>query len=251
MTNPLVNPPGGQQLYVNLVIKNATGPSLADGIRVRYNAAFSAGTTDDVLKMGNFGENLSSVREGKKLIVEKRPMIKATDTIFLRMTNGAIKDYQFQVAGIDFVQTGIQAWLQDTYTGRNTPIDCYGNINTIDFSITADAGSANPDRFRIIFTGKAQVPVITASDKPGIRVYPSPVTNRIIGLHFTEMPPGIYIVRLVNTSGQVVLTQQFIHDGFSATQNIKLGAGVTGGLYRMEIIQPDHTRTSKNIIVSN
>jgi len=250
--NPIVNTKGDQQIIANLMIPNTgNDPSLIDGIRVRYNDAYLSGTKDDMEKMGNFGENLSSYRDGKKLIVENRPMIKANDTIFLRITNPAIKEYQFQIAGFDFVQTGIQAWLQDGYTGKNSPINCYGNINTIDFSITTDTASANADRFRIVFTGNSQTPVIIGSDKPGLQVNPNPVTNHVIGLRFSEMPKGVYVIRLLNNKGQVILTQPITHEGFSATQNIQLGKGVIAGLYHLEIIQPDHTRTSRKIIVTD
>jgi hypothetical protein len=102
--------------------------------------------------MGNFGENISAYRAGKKWIVEKRPIIGARDTIFMRMSNTAIKDYRFEIGTFDFVQFNVKAYLEDTYLNTVTALDITGGVNYKDFSITSDPASANPDRFRIIFS---------------------------------------------------------------------------------------------------
>jgi hypothetical protein len=160
VVNPIVNGISDQQLIVNLMLVNAGNiESLADGIRVRFDDGYLADNSDDIEKMGNFAENISSYRNGKKFIVEKRPMIHAGDTIFLRITNTAIKNYRFQMGTLNFVQAGVVAFLQDNYLGTNTPIDLSGAINNIDFSITADAASAAADRFRIVFNVSGPLPV--------------------------------------------------------------------------------------------
>ncbi len=160
VVNPLVNGINDEQLIVNLMIVNPGNVlSLADGIRIRFNDNYSADITDDVEKMGNFAENISSFREGKKLIVEKRPMISVHDTIFLRITNTVIKDYRFQVGTLNFVQAGVVAFLQDTYLNTNTLLDLTGTVNDIDFSVTADPLSSAQDRFRIIFNPGGPLPI--------------------------------------------------------------------------------------------
>jgi len=157
--NPIVNTAGDQQIVANLMIVNgANDPSLADGLRVRFDGTYKANTTDDILKMGNFAENISSYREAKKLIVEKRPMIQKTDTIFLRITNTGVKNYRFQIGTIDFVQTNVTAFLQDTWLNTNKPLNLDGSVTNVDFSITANPASANQDRFRIVFAAAAPLP---------------------------------------------------------------------------------------------
>ncbi len=170
VVNPFVNAVNDQQLVVNLMIVNGGNiASLADGIRVRFDTAYLAVTSDDVEKTGNFAENISSYSNGKKLIVEKRPMIGVHDTIFLYMTNTGIKNYRFQLGTLNFVQAGAVAYLQDSYLNTNTPINLTGSINTIDFSITTDAASAAPGRFRIVFSmGGGPLPVYFTS----IKAYP-------------------------------------------------------------------------------
>ena len=152
IVNPLVPVPGDQQLYTELVTVNPGNiEAVADAVRVWYNPGFSAGTTDDILKVGNFKENISSHRNGIKLIVEMRPMITATDTIFLRSGNLEVRDYRFKINTFDFVQTNFVAMLEDSWLNNSTPLNLGGAVTNIDFSVTSNPASANPDRFRIVF----------------------------------------------------------------------------------------------------
>ena len=160
VVNPITNGINDQQLIVNLLAVNPGNiESLADGIRIRYNDSYVADTTDDVEKMGNFAENISSLRQNKKLIVEDRPMINADDTIFLHTTNIAVKNYRFEIGTLNFIQTGVTAFLQDSYLNTSTPIDLSGAINDIDFSTSSDPLSLAQDRFRIVFKLVAPLPI--------------------------------------------------------------------------------------------
>ncbi len=346
--NPVMQGPTVEQLITNLMIVNPGNiESLADGIRVSFDDSYSADTTDDIEKMGNFAENISSYRETKKLIVENRPMISAHDTIFLRLTNTGIKNYRFQVGTLDFVQANVIAYLQDAYTGINTSLDLSGSINNVDFNVTTDPASAAPGRFMIVFGPGAPLPISFISIKAyqaaspvgqaanvavewkvaselnmknyeversadgsafskvgaqtatgnnnnditynwldinpllgnnfyrvkgiansgeikysgiakvtigkagsGITIYPNPVTNKMINVQFSGMDKGIYQVRLINSIGQVVFTQQLTHTGGSATKTIVL-ANVAGGNYQLEIIQPGNTATIKPLFLTN
>lgn len=153
------------QIVTNLLVVNAGNTAtLTDGFRVRYDASFKANTSDDILKMGNFGENISSYREDKKLIVEKRPLPSVYDTIFIRLSNMATgKDYRFELNTQDFIP-GFNAYLQDNYKGTTTPVDLTGNTTQVNFNLTSDAASAAPDRFRIVFALKV-IPVTTTTIK--------------------------------------------------------------------------------------
>jgi hypothetical protein len=152
VVNPIMNGSTDQQIYTNLMIVNPDNTaSLADGIRVRFDDSYTAATTDDILKFSNTSESLASYRDGKRIMVERRPMINTNDTVFLRITSPAIKNYRLVIASLDFNQPGITAYLQDNYLGTVTPINLNGSVNNFDFSVTAVAASASPDRFRIVF----------------------------------------------------------------------------------------------------
>jgi hypothetical protein len=245
--NPIVATPGDQQIIANLmIVEPGNKESLADGIRVMYNDANKSTTVDDIIKMGNFGENISSYRNGTKLIVEMRPMITANDTIFLHTSNTGIKKYRLQIGTIDFVQTGVSAFLEDAYLKTSKELTLDGTVNNADFSVTADALSAATDRFRIVFkTAVTPLPVYAK----GISIYPNPVTNRIINFRLTDMVQGLYNVRLINNLGQVILTRQVKHAGGSAVINMDLNSGVAAGNYVVEILLPDNSMQQKALVI--
>jgi hypothetical protein len=152
VVNPIVNGLTDQQIFTNLEILNPdNSTSLADGIRIRFDDSYSASTTDDILKISNTSESIASYRDGKRIIVERRPIINANDTVFIKITSPAIKNYRFVIGSFDFNQPGITAFLQDNYLGTVTPIALDGSYSNFDFTVTAIAGSASPDRFRILF----------------------------------------------------------------------------------------------------
>jgi hypothetical protein len=247
--NPIVNAPGEQQLLVNLMIANAGGErSLADGIRIKFADGYLPATADDDEKIGNFAENLSSYRNNKKLIVERRPFIVKSDTIFLNMANTGVKKYSLQLRAVDFVQTGLPARLIDTYLGTGMDINLNGNIDNYDFTINADAGSAAANRFMIVF-GKPAVspPLIT---KAGINVYPNPVTGNSIGIQFNDMVAGVYKINLISNSGQLILTSNMQHNGATAFYNININRQISAGNYRLEIIKPDKSKVLKNVFIN-
>jgi hypothetical protein len=159
IVNPVVADVTDQQLIANLMLVDAKEATLVDGIRIRFDKNYLADISDDAIKIGNFGANLSSYRENKSLIVEKRPLISEYDTIFLRTTNTGIKNYRLQIGTIDFAQPDVKAWLKDSYLGTSIQIDLTGTVNEIDFSVTADPASAALNRFMIVFTAKAIVPM--------------------------------------------------------------------------------------------
>jgi len=159
-----------KQLVLNLYgLSTGNTESLADGLRVRYNDGFLASTADDIVKMMNFGENISSYRENTDLVIERRPLVISNDTVFLHFTNANIHDYRFKINTVNFQGTGLAAYLQDSYTASSRMINMDGSINNFDFSVTADPASANPFRFRIVFGAPAILPVTISSFKAAMQ----------------------------------------------------------------------------------
>ncbi|MEP7238527.1 MAG: hypothetical protein ABI685_11700 [Ferruginibacter sp.] len=348
--NPIISIQGDQQIIANLMIINPGNiESLADGIRLRFDDSYNADLSDDIEKMGNFAENISSYRLGKKLIVEQRPMIVTADTIFLRFTNAGVKDYRFKINTQDFVQPNVTAWLQDTWLNTNTVIDLSGAVKDFDFSVTSDPASANIDRFRIVFSLSGPLPVTFTSIKayqvslltsqpgnnisvewkvsnqvnidhyeiekstdgtnfskvgmqtatgingsdaaytwldvnavtgnnfyrirsvgigneikysvivkvtitkgvPAIIVYPNPVINRSVTFKFTDMPKGIYQLRLINSIGQVMMISRINHSGGNTIQMMGIDKNIANGTYQLEIRQPDNTLITKGLVIAD
>ena len=59
---------------------------LADGVYTEYNNLYHDSVTlEDAIKFTNILENIGLVRYGKTLAVERRPIIKANDTLFIKL----------------------------------------------------------------------------------------------------------------------------------------------------------------------
>ena len=61
---------------------------------------------------------------------------------------------------------------------------------------------------------------------------------------------GVYQLRLISITGQVVYTQNIAHNGGSATQTIRLGSAFAGGTYQLEIMKPDNTKTTRALVIA-
>jgi hypothetical protein len=81
----------------------------------------------------------------------------------------------------------------------------------------------------------------------GIRVFPNPVTNNTIHLKIENQPAGLYVVRLLNNSGQPVMVKQIQHAGGSITKDINT-PGMSKGLYHLEITKPGGTKSSIQVL---
>jgi hypothetical protein len=98
------------------------------------------------------------------MAVEKRPLIVSSDTLFLKLRNTAVRNYQFEINALNFSTATLSAFLEDNYSGTSIPISL-STTSTVDFAVTADIASANPDRFRIIFRTGNVLPVNYTSVK--------------------------------------------------------------------------------------
>jgi hypothetical protein len=137
----------------------------ADGVFAVYENTFSKDVTfEDANKMDNISENLSIIRSGKKLSIEKRPLIDAADTIFLSLERTTAHNYQFDINPSDFNAPLLSAYLLDTYTGASTPVSLTAPT-TVNFIVNSAAGSYAADRFMIVFRGAATLPVNYTSVK--------------------------------------------------------------------------------------
>ena len=83
---------------------------------------------------------------------------------------------------------------------------------------------------------------------PELYVFPNPVTEDNIQLQMNKMPPGVYIVRLLSSIGQVLGNYQITHAQNISTENIHLAYRLAPGIYQLEITLP--TNKVKKITIS-
>jgi hypothetical protein len=149
-------------MAVNL---STTASQVIDGVRVRYDAAFSNNVTgEDIGKLYNNNENIAISRSNQFFIVEKRAAITQNDTVFLRLSGMQQQAYQLIFYPANF--SGVsQAYLEDSYLNTSTPISVTNNT-TVTFTVDAN-GTSTGDRFRIVFKPSATLPVTFT----GIKAY--------------------------------------------------------------------------------
>lgn len=149
-----------QKMLVNLMVNAGGTYTLIDGVRARFNSSFSKQviSTEDVVKMPGFAENLGILRDNQTLAIEKRPIISSNDTIFLRLWNTATASYQFEFNPTNIDAASMTAFLQDSYTGTSTPLNLT-SVSTLNFTVDASiAASKAEDRFRIVFVPSSTLP---------------------------------------------------------------------------------------------
>ncbi len=82
-------------------------------------------------------------------------------------------------------------------------------------------------------------------------VAPNPVRDGNVTVQFENKPEGRYNIRLINSSGQVVLTQIANHAGGNSSYRLRIGSTLSSGLYKVEILSPEKTRYVHNLVISN
>lgn len=165
ITSNLSGGPDKEILLDLFAVATGNTESYIDGLTVRYNTGYLASTADDVDKVGKAGENIASYRELKDLSDEKKPLFYSSDTVFLHITNTAIKDYRFKILMQGFSVTGLVAKLYDNYLHTSTILNTSGGTSITNFNITTDPASADPFRFNIVITTVIPLPVTFASFK--------------------------------------------------------------------------------------
>lgn len=150
-----------ESMRVSLYQLNTIGSiTLADGNLTNYDDSYSNGTTDDALKMNNFNENFAILRHTVNLAIEQRQKIVDSDTTFFLMWNMQLRNYRLIIIANNLEHPGLQGFFLDSYLNTSTPL-ALNDQNTIDFAVNSDAGSYNPQRFKIVFKNPTLTPLAT------------------------------------------------------------------------------------------
>jgi hypothetical protein len=190
---------------------------------------------NDALKPNNFTENMSIYRNGKDLMVERRPLIVQNDTLHLRLWRTQATSYQIQLTMENFnLPSGSTAVLEDLYLNTSTPIVLTG-MQTINFSVNADPASTG-ERFRIVFRPSVVTPVSNLNAARGFSVYPNPVSKgSSVQVEFRNRTAGKYVFTLYTITGVQVQQAAITHIGGTAVQAVKLSSHLPAGTYVAEI----------------
>ncbi len=217
--------------------------TLLDGNTVVFDAAFAnAVNEDDAQKMGNPGANFGIETANKLLSVEGRQVAEEQDAVQFRMWNLSTGSYVLNLQAGRIAKAGVEAFLEDSYTGIQTPLELNGNTK-VNFTVDASAASKAANRFRVVF-GKAGTRTGTYS------IAPNPVEGGVMNVVLKSQQPGRHTIKVLSAQGQVLSTRVIEHAGGNGNQQISLPAGLSRGAYLVEFISPDKTRTVQTLFVN-
>ncbi|MFM2359553.1 MAG: hypothetical protein RLY16_1546, partial [Bacteroidota bacterium] len=233
----------------NLFANNAAGASvdLVDGGLFFMSDANSNNVDiEDVKKSPNFTENFGILSSGTELVVEKRAIPAATDTLFFQMYQMRNLSYTLQIAFNGLDVTGSNAFLFDKFTNTSTLLNTTGSTSYT-FTVSSTAASKALDRFKIIFRPQAPLPVTFQQVKAyrsgsqiavewevsnQINLTGYVVEKSIDGLHFTAV--NNQVVRDVNRG--VVAYQWMDASAQAAVQYYRIKSLDVSGSFQYSMI---------------
>ncbi len=156
-----------------------------------------------------------------------------------------IEQYEIErsINGIDFMLIGNHSTHRNQQPlMQNQWLDVSPAIGTYYYRIKATGIDGE-----VLYSDIAKASMV--KNNTGMYICPNPVTNGLINLRLNEMPAGRYTARLVNAAGQVILTQQWGHQGGFITKQFVVNA--TGGIYQLEVTNTAGKTTLQVEILNN
>jgi hypothetical protein len=101
---------------------------------------------------------LTIIRNNKTLAAEKRALPQVVDTIFYKLNQLRNLQYNLSIKFENFEDSILKPFLVDRYTGVQQML-LFNTSNLIQFAVTSDVLSANPNRFFLTFKPMQTVPV--------------------------------------------------------------------------------------------
>jgi len=135
-----------QQLRITL---NKAGEGI-DGILVKLDNVYKQDLTDDGNKLFSYNENLSIRVDTSYLGIERMPLPKENDSLWLDVWGMKAKtSYSFTMQPQN-IPVKVKAYLLDRFLNTKTPLSLTTD-STLNFTTTSDKGSYAEDRFVIVF----------------------------------------------------------------------------------------------------
>lgn len=159
----------------------------------------------DGYKLMNSTDNLGLRREGRTLVFEHRPEIKANDTLVTSLTQLQSGRFRLRVSLEGFTKDdGIKAELVDRFLKQRTTLSL-SDTAIVEFTATADSSSTG-ERFIVVFTKSASTGNVTAEPGEVIRMtpYPNPVVQGLPVRVDLEARRAPWDMQLIDATGRQV-----------------------------------------------
>ncbi|MEN9323469.1 MAG: hypothetical protein RL699_1249 [Bacteroidota bacterium] len=212
-----------------------------------YEGANAAADEADGKKMINTGENIGFVRNAVNLSSEHYPLVTAQDILYLKVWNTQQAHYKLKLNTEEFTMTGVEAWLQDLYTGTSQQLNLDGSAQDYEFDVDPTVSASSGNRFRIVFTNTALA--VTNPEQGQLSIYPNPVTG---GKVTVSLPTGNFegcSYELINVLGQVV-RQDIIEKGTTSQVSIPI-TGLPNSWYALRIRKDNKVVYQGKLIINN
>jgi hypothetical protein len=150
--------PSGTPAKIDSRLYNSNNDML-DGNTVVFDAAYARAIDgDDAPKLGNPGINFAIEAQSKILAIEGTQPPVNNDAVQFRMWNLQPQTYKLEFVVSNLSIDGLGAELEDKYLNTSTVINL-GGTTTVDFTVDANPGSFDANRFRIVFKQSAPLPI--------------------------------------------------------------------------------------------
>ncbi len=234
------------------------GTNLCDGNAVIFENSFKNNIdADDALKFLNPGENFIINRSGSILSVETRQTVLQSDTIFYTFSNLRRATYKLKFAATNMENDELQATLIDNYLHKKTSLSL-SDSSFIDF-IVDDNKTSYRNRFVIVFERNTGSFVANAKlngsiaeiGAGSINVYPNPVKDKTINIHYSKLASGQYSLQLINHAGQILYSSKLIIKENEGLLTIKPRQRIASGSYQLMIIAENGKNYTQQFIYNN
>ena len=224
-TSTLINPNGTTS--INFTVNSNAGSSAANRFRIVFRQAA-------ILPVTFISISANRTTANVKLNWEVAAEIN-------------IRNYEVQRSadGINFITIGTISAKANSSIGNNYGLSDATAPSKILFYRIKSVETNGESKYSSIIK-------VSAGDvKQGFTIVSNPIENGVINLQFTNQQAGSYKIKVINNSGQNIITQNVNHAGGNNNQLVNLPATTAAGIYRVMIITTDNTYTTKTIIVSN
>lgn len=90
--------------------------------------------------------------------------------------------------------------------------------------------------------------VLNEKGNIGVTLYPNPVTNHTFHIQLDNQPSGVYEIRLLSNTGQLVFVKKIQHPGGNINQTVETNQSLKKGVYQLEVITPSNTKKTEKVI---
>ena len=90
--------------------------------------------------------------------------------------------------------------------------------------------------------------LMSKTTQSSMTIYPNPVRNNVINLQLSNQVKGTYQLKLSN-NGQAVYSSSMINNSSNSTLQMNVPVKMAAGVYQLEVVSPDNSRTTKQVVV--